>query len=98
MLFRSKALIEPLLKESFPGRHPAAVLMQRIDKASLSDARGEVALAVATALGERGPADLAPDAVVRLIRALQTASMRDAAHLLAQEALLLRPGAGAARP
>ena len=52
----------------------------------------------ATALGERGPGDLAPDAVVRLVRALQTASMRDAAHLLGQEALLLRPGAGAARP
>lgn len=94
----AKSSVEPLLKDSHPGRHPAAVLMQRIDKAALSDARGEVALAVATALGDRGPGDLAPDAVVRLIRALQTASMRDAAHLLAQEALLLRPGAGAARP
>jgi hypothetical protein len=72
--------------------------MQRIDKASLSDGRGEVALSVATALGERGPGDLAPDAVVRLIRALQTANMRDTAHLLAQEALLLRPAAVAAHP
>jgi hypothetical protein len=93
-----KSSVEPLLKNSYPGRHPAAVLMQRIDKASLSDSRGEVALSVATALGGSGPGDLAPDAVVRLIRALQTASMRDAARLLAQEALLLRPGAGAARP
>jgi len=57
----------------------------------LADSRGEVALAVATALGDRGPGDLAPDIVVRLIRALQTASMPDAAHLLAQESFLLRP-------
>ncbi len=70
--------------------------MQRIDKAALSDSRGEVALSVATALGDRGPGDLAPDIVVRLIRALQTASIRDAAHVLAQEAFLLRPAAVAA--
>ena len=90
-----KSAIEPLMKENFAGRRPAAVLMQRIDKAALSDSRGEVALSVATALGDRGPGDLAPDIVVRLIRALQTASMRDAAHMLAQEAFLLRPAAAA---
>jgi hypothetical protein len=69
--------------------------MQRIDKAALSDARGEVALAVATALGTQGARDLAPDVVVHLVRALQTAGIRDAAHALAAEALLLRPRAGA---
>ncbi len=84
------------MKENFGGRRPAAVLMQRIDKAALSDSRGEAALSVATALGDRGPGDLAPDIVVRLIRALQTASMRDAAHLLAAEAFLLRPAVPAA--
>jgi hypothetical protein len=94
----SKSAVEPLMKENPAGRRPAPVLMQRIDKAALSDSRGEVALSVATALGDRGPGDLAPDVVVRLVRALQTASIRDAAHLLAQEALLLRPAAGAGHP
>jgi hypothetical protein len=94
----SKSAVEPLMKENSAGRRPAPVLMQRIDKAALSDSRGEVALSVATALGDRGPGDLAPDVVVRLVRALQTASIRDAAHLLAQEALLLRPAAGAGHP
>jgi hypothetical protein len=93
----TKPAIEPLMKQVSGGRRPADVLMQRIDKAALADSRGEVALAVATALGDGGPGDLAPDIIVRLIRALQTASMRDAAHLLAQEAFLLRP-AGAAPP
>ncbi|HEX5280817.1 MAG TPA: hypothetical protein VFW28_12130 [Micropepsaceae bacterium] len=87
----AKLDIEPLMKQVSGGRRPADVLMRRIDKAALSDSRGEVALSVATALGDRGPGDLSPDTVVRLIRALQTASMRDAAHLLAQEAFLLRP-------
>lgn len=91
----AKLAIEPLMKQVSGGRRPADVLMQRIDKAALADSRGEVALAVAIALGDHGPGDLAPDTVVRLIRALQTASMRDAAHLLAQEAFLLRPAAAA---
>jgi hypothetical protein len=33
--------------------------------------------------------------VVRLVRALQTAGIHDAAHSLAMEALLLRPRGGA---
>lgn len=87
----TKPAFEPLMKQVSGGRRPADVLMQRIDKAALADSRGEVALAVATALGDQGPGDLAPDIIVRLIRALQTASMPDAAHLLAQEAFLMRP-------
>ena len=54
------------MKEFVRRPPPGAVLMQRIDKAALSDSRGEVALSVATALGNRGPGDLAPDVVVRL--------------------------------
>jgi hypothetical protein len=91
----AKLAIEPLMEKVSGGRRPADVLMQRIDKAALADSRGEVALAVATALADHGPGDLAPDIVVRLIRALQTASMRDVAHLLAQEAFLLRPATAA---
>ncbi len=44
-----------------------------------------------TAIGAQGARDLAPDVVVHLIRALQTAGIRDAAYELALEAVLLRP-------
>ena len=91
----AQAAVQPLLKEPSPGRRPAPDLMQRIDKAALSDARGETALAVLAALGPQGARDLAPDVVVRLVRALQTAGVHDAAHALATEAFLLRPRAGA---
>ena len=65
--------------------------MQRIDRASLAGAKGEVALGVVVALGLQGPRDLAPDVVVRLVRALQTAGIRDGAREVALEAFLLRP-------
>jgi len=65
--------------------------MQRIDRASLSGAKGEVALGVVAALGIQGAGDLAPDVVVRLVRALQTAGVRDGAREVALEAFLLRP-------
>jgi hypothetical protein len=90
-----QAAVPRLLLEPLPGRRPAPALMQRIDRAAQSDSRGEVAVSVATALGPQGAGDLAPDAVVRLVRALQKAGIRDAAHALATEALLLRPRAGA---
>lgn len=91
----AQAAVEPLLAEQSAGRRPAPALMQRIDKAALSDARGEVALAIVAALGPQGVRDLAPDVLVRLVRALQTAGIHDAAHALAAEAFLLRPRAGA---
>jgi hypothetical protein len=83
--------VEPLVSQQSPGRRPAQVLMQRIDRASLSGARGEVALGVLAALGTQGARDLAPDVVVRLVRALQTAGIRDGAREVALEAFLLRP-------
>jgi hypothetical protein len=92
----AEAAVPPLVSEPSPGRRPPADLMQRIDKAALSDARGEVALSVVAVLSAQGARDLAPDVVVRLVRALQTAGIHDAAHALAAEALLLRPRAGAA--
>jgi hypothetical protein len=91
----AQAAVEPLLAEPSPGRRPPPVLMRRIGKAALSDARGETALSVATVLGTQGARDFAPDVVVQLVRALQTAGIHDAAHALAMEALLLRPRAGA---
>jgi hypothetical protein len=91
----AQGAVQPLVSEPSPGRRPPPVLMQRIDKGALSDARGEVALAVASVLGAQGARDLAPDVVVRLVRALQTAGIHDGAHALALEALLLRPRAGA---
>ena len=90
------AAVPRLILEPLPGRRPAPLLMQRIDRAALSDSRGEVALSAATVLGPQGAGDLAPDVVVRLVRALQTAGIHDAAHALATEALLLRPRGGAA--
>jgi hypothetical protein len=83
--------VQPLVAKMSPGRRPAPALMQRIDRASLSGARGEVALGVIAALGTQGARDLAPDVVVRLVRALQTAGIRDGARELALEAFLLRP-------
>jgi hypothetical protein len=83
--------VQPLVSQASPGRRPPQALMQRIERASVSGARGEVALGVVAALGTQGARDLAPDVVVRLVRALQTAGIRDGAHELALEALLLRP-------
>jgi hypothetical protein len=92
----AQAAVQPMVSQQSPGRRPPLDLMQRIDKGALADARGDVALSVVTALGPRGPGDLAPDVVVKLTRALQTANIHDAAHALALEAILLRPRAGAA--
>jgi len=83
--------VQPLVSQASPGRRPPQVLMQRIDRAALSGARGEVALGVIAALGTQGARDLAPDVVVRLVRALQTAGIRDGAREVALEAFLLRP-------
>jgi len=83
--------VQPLVSQPSPGRRPPQVLMQRIDRASLSGARGEVALGVIAALGTQGARDLAPDVVVRLVRALATAGIRDGARDVALEAFLLRP-------
>jgi hypothetical protein len=91
----AQTAVQPLMSEPSAGRRPPAVLMQRIDKAALSDSRAEVALSVVAALGPQGAGDLSPDIVVRLVRALQTAGVHDAAHGIAMEALLLRPRAGA---
>lgn len=90
MPMEASTSVQPLVMKNSAGRRPPPVLMQRIDKAALSGSRGEVALSVATALGTQGPGDLAPDVVVKLVRALQTAGIRDAAHALALEAILLR--------
>ena len=83
--------VQPLVSKQSAGRRPPQVLMQRIDRASLSGAKGEVALGVIAALGVQGAGDLAPDVVVRLVRALQTAGIRDGAREVALEAFLLRP-------
>jgi hypothetical protein len=93
MPMEASAAVQPLVMQASAGRRPPPILMQRIDKAALSGSRGEVALSVVTALGVQGAGDLAPDVVVRIVRALQTAGIRDAAHSLAIEAMLLRRAA-----
>ena len=87
----ARQAVEPLIADASPGRRPPPALMQRIARAALAGSRGEVALSVIVALGPQGPRDLAPDVIVHLVRALQTAGIRDAAHELAYEAVLLRP-------
>jgi hypothetical protein len=90
MPMEAAAAVKALVMQSSAGRRPPPILMQRIDKAALSGSRGEAALSVVTALGVQGAGDLAPDVVVKMVRALQTAGIRDAAHSLAIEAMLLR--------
>jgi hypothetical protein len=87
----AETAVRPLVSQMSPGRRPPPALMERIDRASLAGARGEVALGVIGALGTQGARDLAPDVIVRLVRALQTAGIRDGARELALEAFLLRP-------
>jgi hypothetical protein len=86
----ASAAVQPLVMKASAGRRPPPILMQRMDKAALSGSRGEVALTVLAGLGPRGAGDLAPDVVVKMVRALQTAGIRDAAHSLAVETMLLR--------
>jgi hypothetical protein len=79
--------VAPLLVREWPGRRPSAAELKRMDDAALGNRRGEVVLRVIAILGQ-GPGDLAPDVTVRLVRALQTAGVNDAAHALAAEAAL----------
>src|SRR5260221_11370053 len=90
MPMEASAAVQPLVGQTSAGRRPPPILMQRVDKAALAGSRGEVALSVAAAPGAQGVRDLAPDVVVKLVRALQTAGIRDAADSLAPEARLLR--------
>jgi len=84
--------VDRLVGTEFPGRRPAPALMRRIDEASLDGRTGDLALALLEALGPRGASDMAPDVVVRLVRALQTAGLNDVGSLLASEAILTRTG------
>lgn len=90
----AKDAIGPLMREMPLGRRPAPALMQRIDRAVAAGARGELVLSTVAALGIQGVRDLAPDEIVRLVRALRMAGIRDAADALAMEAMLLRPASG----
>lgn len=83
----AQARLQTLAAIRMPGRRPSADLTQRIEAASAAGRRGETVLAVLMVLG-RGPGDLAPDVVAQLVRALQHVGMREAARMLATEALL----------
>jgi hypothetical protein len=90
----AKDEVASLMNEMPVGRRPAPALMQRIDRAANARASGELALSVLAALGQQGVRDLAPDIIVRLVRALKQAGIQDAADALAMEAMLLRPATG----
>jgi hypothetical protein len=87
----AKDAVAPLMGGMSLGRRPAPALMQRIERAGKAGARGELVLSVLSALGAQGVRDLAPDIIVRMVRALKSAGIRDAADALAMEAMLLRP-------
>jgi hypothetical protein len=84
--------LDLLMAHEFPGRRPAPNTMERVETASLAGHRGAVALAVLDALGVEGAGDLPADIVVRLVRALRTAGLNEAARSVAREALLTHPG------
>jgi hypothetical protein len=85
--------VMPLMQERHIGRRVDAALMQRIERSAVSGGSGQLALSVIAALGIQGVRDLAPDDIVRLVRALRVAGIADAADALAMEAMLLRPAA-----
>ncbi len=84
-----QARVANALNSNLPGRRPPEVLMRRVDGAALNARRGEAVLAIIDAMGREGPVGLAPDVVVRLVRALQTLGLHDAAHMLGIEAVLV---------
>jgi hypothetical protein len=83
-----QARVADLITPALPGRRPAPALMARVEAAALGGKRGEAVLAMIDAMGQRGPAGLAPDATVRFVRALQTLGLHDLARMLATEAVL----------
>jgi hypothetical protein len=88
----ARAQVQRLVSTDFPGRSPAPVIMQRIDSASLEGRRAELGLGILEALGPRGASDMAPNVIVRFVRALQTGGMAETAHALASEAILTWQG------
>ncbi len=88
----ARSEVQRLVSTDFPGRSPARVIMQRIDNASLASRRAELGLGVLEALGPRGASDMAPNVIVRFVRALRTAGMAEAANALASEAILTWQG------
>lgn len=87
----ARAQATALAMIEFPGRRPPPAALQRIEAAALANRKGETGLGIADALGRKGAGDLPPDVAVRLVRALKTAGMQDAARALTLEALLTRP-------
>jgi hypothetical protein len=86
--------LDALLAHDFPGRRPAPSSIERVEAAALAGHRGEVALAVLDTMGAGGVSDLPADIVVRLVRALRTAGLNDAARGLSAEAMLVRSSEG----
>lgn len=84
----ARAQLGQLLDSGASGRRPPKALLTRIDEASLKDRRGDLVLAVITAIGPQGPSDMASDVVVGMVRALRTAGLGDLARALAIEALV----------
>lgn len=80
----------PVLTSGWRGRALAPAVEKRLaDMKGDPGLKGEAILTILDAVGVQGPGDLAPDAVVALVRALKAENVPDAARAFAVDALLL---------
>ena len=78
--------VQPLMAQHWPGRRPAGNGDAAASKRRRCTSAAARSCWARCRRSGRGPGDLAPDVIVRLVRALQTAGVRDGAHALVAEA------------
>ena len=91
MPFEAQSQVQALTSIAFPGRRAPPLVMARVEQAARDGRRGELALFTVDAIGPGGAGQVAPDVVVRLVRALREAGLEEEAQALTAEAILTRP-------
>lgn len=77
------------MAQHWPGRRPAASIMRRLQAAlNVPGKKGEALMLALNAIGPRGPGNMAPDAVVTIIRALVRLGVPGSARDIAITALV----------
>ena len=91
----AKAQLPNLMQHQWPGRRLPPIVMKHLgDLKDQSGTKGEAILTILGGIGAGGPGDMAPDAIVSLVRSLREMGEGEAARALAVDALLLyRPQA-----
>ena len=94
----AKAQLANLVQHQLPGRRLPPIVMKHLaDMKGQSGMKGEAILTMLDGVGAGGPADLAPDVTIFLVRSLKDWGEADAARAFAIDALLLyRPQAAPA--